>query len=263
MELINSGGYANVFKKKINGIECAVKVIQVNDKNKSVIQNEIDILNNVHSCIHIVSIIDIAFDNITCNIAMELFEEDLLQCVTKKTRLQYQETFDYFFQMQKAIQFIHMNKICHRDIKLENFLKKNERIVLSDFGFAQNLKQNVGNKTTGKVGTLSYCPPEILRNIPYDGFKADIWSLGVCLVAMICGFFPFQTACYEDWRYTIFVNSEYGLKDVFKEYNINFEISDKLYGLFHKMIKKNPNDRIDITELLHNTWTEMLTYSNF
>lgn len=262
MDLVNSGGYANVYKKRINNIDYAVKVIKINDMNKSTIQNEIDILSDVHTNEHIVSLINASFDDETCNIVMDLYDEDMLQFVTKKTRLSWEEAFEYFFQMQKAIQFIHVNRICHRDVKLENFLKKNGHIVLSDFGLAKNLKGDARNKITGTVGTLSYCPPEVLRNVPYDGFKSDIWSLGVCFVAMICGFFPFKTASFEDWRYNIFINSEHGLKDVFKEYNMNFEISEELYELFHKMLGKNPDNRINITELLRNTWTAIIMLKN-
>lgn len=46
-------------------------------------------------------------------------------------------------------------------------------------------------------GSYAYCCPQILRGEPYDGKKADVWSMGVVLYAMACARLPFSD---EDMR---------------------------------------------------------------
>ena len=41
-------------------------------------------------------------------------------------------------------------------------------------------------------GTPSYMAPEIIKKKPYDGTKADVWALGVCLYRCVTGQFPFK-----------------------------------------------------------------------
>jgi serine/threonine protein kinase len=101
-------------------------------------------------------------------------------------------------QMLHAILHCHNNNICHRDIKLENFIYINSynlshaspmflntiNIKLIDFGLATNYHKDYN--LTGKVGTVSYVAPEILNNSDYTP-KIDSWSLGVSIYKIIIG----------------------------------------------------------------------------
>ena len=81
-----------------------------------------------------------------------------------------------FYKILKGIQAIHEAGICHRDIKPQNILfDKDFNIKICDFGYSTHNDENL----TDLVGTPSYGAPEILNEEPYDGFKADIFSLGV------------------------------------------------------------------------------------
>ena len=55
-------------------------------------------------------------------------------------------------------------------------------------------KKNETQKLKVFCGTPSYMAPEIVCKIEYDGFKADIWALGILLYAILCGKFPFKSS---------------------------------------------------------------------
>ena len=95
-----------------------------------------------------------------------------------------------------AVDEIHENNICHLDLKLENIMidEKTEAVKLIDFGFSEITADEAGNeKLMGKFkGSVHYAAPEIIRNIPYDGKKADIWALGVLFYTLTAQKFPFH-----------------------------------------------------------------------
>jgi len=101
-------------------------------------------------------------------------------------------------QLFTALELLHDHDIAHRDLKLENLMWNGWTAMLIDFGLA---KVGGSHLCHAKCGTRSYCPPEVLCGKPYNGTKADLWSMGICLFAYCCGFFPFREAAQTDWRW--------------------------------------------------------------
>ena len=103
-------------------------------------------------------------------------------------------------QLLDALGYLHRQNIVHRDLKPENILlqravpgsSKPPQVKIADFGLAKL----IGNEkvTSTFCGTPQYFAPEVLgRRESRRGYDAacDMWSLGVILYILLCGYPPF------------------------------------------------------------------------
>ena len=81
----------------------------------------------------------------------------------------------------------------HRDLKPENLLLDyNHNIKIVDFGLSNTYKNGESLKTA--CGSPCYAAPEMIAGKRYHGIQVDIWSCGVILYALLCGYLPFEDA---------------------------------------------------------------------
>ncbi len=119
-----------------------------------------------------------------------------------------------FKQVSNAVFELHKLGIYHRDIKMMNIFvhqggsRKDTKFMLADFGNAQVLQD--GEMLTDMQGTMHWMAPEVMKK-QENGLKADIWSLGVLLYALICGEPPYDGNSYTQ------------LREEFTKKNISFE----------------------------------------
>ena len=148
-----------------------------------------------------------------------------------------------FKQIFDAMNYIHKRNIAHRDIKLENILMtKNYDIKIIDFGFGiynpENKLQNFF------CGTPNYMPPEIAFKKPYDGQKADLWSLGVLVYKMFCADFPFKGKNEKELYKAIKIG----------KFRMASYTPDYARKIIVSMIVLNPNKRMSCDMVLKSEW---------
>ncbi|KAL1914724.1 uncharacterized protein VTP21DRAFT_7982 [Calcarisporiella thermophila] len=147
---------------------------------------------------HIVKVVAIYKTLINTNLVMEYCEGgEMFDYLLVHSRMDEPLAWVVFHQLLSAVEYLHKKNICHRDLNLVNiFLDKNFNVKLGDFGFAAY--QRDGELCAGACGTPEYVAPEVLLCSRYDGFSADVWSLGVILYTLIVGSYPFCPDGYED-----------------------------------------------------------------
>ena len=161
-----------------------------------------------------------------------------------------------FYRIAKSIHAIHEQETCHRDIKLDNILlDDNYHPKLSDFGLATHNSDDL----IDYAGTPGYMAPEIIEGEKYDGFKVDIFSLGVTLFRLTLGILPFNNTQGENSIYSL-IKKKY--KDLYWKYisikeNNSEEInnlSEEFKRLYYKMVSSDPYERSSMTEILEDDW---------
>eukprot|EP00798_Chlamydomonas_sp_ICE-L_P019999 gene19999-26712_t len=107
-------------------------------------------------------------------------------------------------QFFDAVEYLHQNRVAHRDLKLDNIVldgSRPPRIKVCDFGFAKNWDADNCNMNT-QIGTPVYMSPQLISarqtKQGYDATKADLWACGVLLFVMLLGMFPFEHTEHPD-----------------------------------------------------------------
>lgn len=165
------------------------------------------------------------------------------------------------FNLINGVDALRKKGICHRDLKTENIVLvgDNYQIKIIDLGFAAKFLDKENNKKMLKksVGTSYYCAPEILEGKPYDGTKADIFSIGAILFVLMTKNFGFVEAKVNNTSSNV-KNLLYKLIKT-KQHDKYWELLEKYFkiknlspnfkNLYLKMVAYNPDERPTIDEI--------------
>ena len=183
---------------------------------------------------NIVKIDDLIFSDDFILVVMEYCSNgELFSYISVSGYLPEREVQKFLRQLLSALVYVHKRKIAHRDIKPENILlDHNLNIKLADFGICHQIEDN--NLLTTPCGSLFYVAPEVIANKPYDGQKADIWSLGIVTYSMATGRLPWT----EVNQIQLF--KEIMSREIRFPRNIRDQLKDIILAMLERDVPKRP-----------------------
>jgi len=160
-----------------------------------------------------------------------------------------------FKQLVKAVIYMHQKCYVHRDLKLENIFicEKTKKVKILDFGMATKVPQDEDCSTW--CGSIGYVCPEIIMRVPYSGYKADVWSLGTILYALLFAELPFLFS----ERVEAVLNGDPHPPIVFPA-NLK-SVSEEATDLVLKMLQTDPQSRISMKDVANHPWLKSLKSS--
>lgn len=193
---------------------------------------------------HIIQLYEIIETSKQVLLVMELAEGgELFNHIVTKHRLNEHEACKYLNQMCSALEYLQKIRVVHRDLKPENLLLDNKKnIKLVDFGLSNLYQQGETLKTA--CGSPCYAAPEMIAGKRYHGAQVDIWSCGVVLYAMLCGYLPFEDS-----------NTSNLYKKILSgEFKLPTWLSPEAVDILKKILVTDPEKRYTIEKIRSHPW---------
>lgn len=226
----------------------AIKIVRKDflDKKPSLkvkMRREISVLKLL-SHPNLMSLIDVFEIHTHLFLVMEFVDGvELFDYLVRRGALPANEALSFFQQIICGLEYCHKRLICHRDLKPENILlDKHLNVKIADFGMTSLSRPGLFLDTS--CGSPHYCDPMVVSGAKYDGLKADIWSCGVILYAMVTGRLPFD----DD-------NIQRLLKKVqIGNYHMPSNLPADLRNLISAMLTVDPDQRISLAQIKAHPW---------
>lgn len=286
-EILGQGAYASVrtCRNVWTDQEYAVKIIdKVPGHSRSRVFKEIETFHHCRGHKNIIQLIEYFEEADRFYLVFEkIHGGQLLDHIQNRVRFTEKEASYVIRDLASALQFLHKKGIAHRDLKPENVLCEYEDqlcpVKLCDFDLGSGIKFN--SQLTSPistpalltpVGSAEFMAPEVVeafmddseRDLAYDK-KCDLWSLGIIMYILLCGYPPFSgncgarcgwnqgepcNACQELLFHSI-QDGHFDFPDT-EWREISFEAKD----LISKLLVKDPRKRLSAEQLLEHPWVK-------
>jgi len=286
-ESLGEGSYGKVETcvNVFTGIEYAVKIIEKIPGlfNRSKILKEIEIYHLCRGQQNIIQLIEF-FEETNCFYLVfeKMLGGPLLDHIQRRTCFTEAEASQIVRDLAGALKHLHSQGIAHRDLKPENVLCVNSNspcpIKLCDFDLCSSPSSiNTSSTPTllSPVGSLEYMAPEVVDTFLIDDYeddddesicynkKCDLWSLGVIMYILLCGYAPFSGNCGSDcgWdRGESCTDCQELLFSSIREGHLVFPdqhwstISSQAKDLILRLLVKDSEARLDANQVLEHPW---------
>lgn len=245
---LGRGSYGSVFKAlhKESGQVVAIKQVPVDTDLQEIIK-EISIMQQCDSPF-VVKYYGSYFKNTDLWIVMEYCGAGSVSDIMRlrKKTLNEDEIATILSDTLRGLEYLHLRRKIHRDIKAGNILLNNEgHAKLADFGVAGQLTDTMAKRNT-VIGTPFWMAPEVIQEIGYD-CVADIWSLGITALEMAEGKPPYGDIHPMRAIFMIPTKPPPSFRNPDKW-------SPDFIDLVSRCLVKNPEERATATELLQHAF---------
>lgn len=243
---LGSGAFGDVYEAVLEptGGVVALKKIEIGgsrpeiQRNLSNIMKEIGIMSKL-SHPNIVRYLFTEREHNTINIAMELCD-DSLEGVLKRGPAEPRQIFKWMRELVMAVQYLHENRIIHRDIKTGNIYLRKGVLKVGDFGSAA---RDVAVSGVGSLkGTIAYASPESLLEEPY-GPPCDIWSVGAVFARLLGIELHRDTSFYH-------LANLYRSMPMDSGVTVSSEMPPNIAHVLQSCLQRDPARRLTATQLL-------------
>ena len=178
--------------------------------------------------------------------------KELFDYIVMKKKLSESESCLFFQQLISGIEYLHKIKYVHRDIKPENLLinEETKELKIVDFGLSNIYTNPNKHLLSSACGSPSYAAPEMLNGEKYRAPPVDIWSSGIVLYAMICGYLPFEDDD-NDILYDKICKGKFVIPN---------HVSEKARDLLNQILVTDPKKRLTIYQIKNHPWFSL--YNN-
>uniref|UniRef100_A0AAV1U005 Protein kinase domain-containing protein n=1 Tax=Peronospora matthiolae TaxID=2874970 RepID=A0AAV1U005_9STRA len=247
---LGQGSYSTVEQvtRRAKGGVYACKIVDkssLSAADRTALSHEVRVLSSVNH-VNIMRLYEVIQDDVKCYMVTELADGgDLFDRIVKQGKFPEREAQKVTAALVEALLYCHTHNIIHRDVKPENVLFLNDDVKLGDFGFARQLAHSE-EQVSDSCGTPGYAAPEILDGQPY-GLEADVFSLGVVMYVMLCGYPPFPMKLVHLRKHRF--NVKYPVKDW-------ASIHPDVKTLVSKMLDADPRARPSMALLQTHPWIQ-------
>ncbi|KAF4667445.1 hypothetical protein FOL47_003576 [Perkinsus chesapeaki] len=217
------------------------KIVDISDVER--VSREIKILKLIRHP-HIVQLYEIIETHRQLYLIMEYAPGgELFDYIVDNQRVNEDEACKFFRQIICGVEKIHELGVVHRDLKPENLLLDEEKnIKIVDFGLSNTFDKGQLLKTA--CGSPCYAAPEMIAGKSYVPYMCDIWSCGVILFALVCGYLPF-----EDQN-----TAQLYKKIMSGHYQTPNYVTASVKSLIKGLLTTNPERRMRVSDIRRHPW---------
>ncbi|XP_624284.3 serine/threonine-protein kinase 17A isoform X3 [Apis mellifera] len=215
--------------------------------------HEVAVLDAAANCSRLVSLHQVFETNTEMVLVLELAPGGELQMILDRDEVpEERQVARLLKQILDGIAFLHSLNVAHLDIKPQNLVLTGEfpdcDVKLCDFGISRYISHGADIREI--LGTPDYVAPEVLNYEPIS-LATDMWSIGVLLYVLLTGCSPFG----GDTKQETFCNISRCRLD-FPD-DLFEDVSEEARDLMRKLMVKDPNERLTVTECLQHPWFAM------
>ena len=261
-EFLGKGTYGKVFRATYNGLEVALKELEIEKVFKDILKF-LQEINMSIMCYHpfVPKFHGVYFNDYVCLVFDLVKGKSLKEVAEVRYKDQYKLKYNALIKLVKIINDLHTKlKIIHRDLKPDNIIvSDDDEVFLIDFGTSKVVSGFATNTYDAKGTTIYMAPENYKLREPEEGEKDldderpitltvafDVWSLG-CIISEICsGIQPWKNHQRKNLNETIIMK----FLSESKDFPIPVDLPDNLKELLAKCFMQETSERIKTADLL-------------